>query len=99
MPHQFALLTPLENLTNAYGQRFELICDRHKLFLIAALTDSLLYKCSMAESWDEIDPQAFLPVELTKAFNMCDWLSQAEKLNLIRAISEQLNAAANRPID
>lgn len=97
MSYKIAPLSPLENLVNIYGSTFELICDRHKMFVVAALIDSMLYECSLWDSWDEIDPQAFLPEDLTASFSACDRLSRAEKINLIKAISEQLAAAANRP--
>jgi hypothetical protein len=82
--------SPIAHLSAQFGDRLQLICTRHKTLMLACFAYQLAHNRPMSDAVEEIDPNAYLPSDITDALVSLDCLPQTDYLNLAAMILDQL---------
>jgi len=84
--------SPIDRLVEDFGASLQHLCDRHKRFMLAALSYQLFSSNAMSDVIDQLDPDALIPDLVTDAIESLDGLPEVELLNLMEAIVSQLRS-------
>lgn len=80
----------IDQLTNTYGTRLELLDEKHKLFMAGALILYLYGLHSLEGAIDELDPEAEYPDSFVSLVEALEQQSRHDLLCMIGTIATQL---------